>query len=52
LRAAGEGWYQAIDLAQKHLQREPWSEIQIELDELLELERRALIPPLDFNLPE
>jgi arylsulfatase A-like enzyme len=52
LKAAGEDWYQAMDLAQKHLQREPWSEQEIGLEELLELERRAVIPPLDLSLPE
>jgi arylsulfatase A-like enzyme len=52
LKAAGEDWYQAMDLAQKHFQREPWSEDEIVLEELLELEQRALIPPLDLSLPE
>jgi arylsulfatase A-like enzyme len=52
LRAAGESWYQAMDLAQKHLQREPWSGLEIKLEELQDLERRALIPPLERELPE
>ena len=41
-----------MDLAQKHLQREPWSEEELDLDALQDLERRALIPPLDLDLPE
>ena len=52
LRNAGESWFQSMDLAQKHLQREPWSEEELDLDALQDLERRALIPPLDLDLPE
>jgi hypothetical protein len=52
LKAAGEEWYRSMDLARKHLQREPWIDFKLEPEVLLKLEKEGFIPPLDFDIPE